>query len=115
MGMKISIGAAVALMLGAMLWPTSAVHQFLARATITLVALVAALQAGRETRNVWVFGLAAIAVLVNPVLPILPPSTITFWVMVTSLAALSTWVVVLERAAPTPSVAQILHPLDGVK
>ena len=115
MGMKLSIGLAVALTLGAMLWPSSAVHQFLARATISLVALAAAWQAGQETRNVWVFGLAAIAVLVNPVLPILPPSTLTFWVMVASLPALAAWVVMLERTASTPSVAQILHPLDGVK
>lgn len=100
MGMKLSIGLAVVLTLGAMLWPTSAVHQFLARATISLVALTAALQASHQTRNVWVFGLAAIAVLVDPVLPTLPPSTLTFWVMVAGLAALATWVVVLEPPRP---------------
>jgi hypothetical protein len=113
--MKISVGVAVALLLGAMLWPTSAAYQFVARATISLVALTAALQAGHQSRNVWVFGLAAVAVLVNPALPILPPSTLTFWVMVASLVALATWVVMLERNAPVPSVAEILHPLDGVK
>jgi hypothetical protein len=50
-----------------------AVLQFLARATNSFVALAAALQAGRQTRNIWVFGLAAIAVVLSPVLLISRP------------------------------------------
>jgi hypothetical protein len=115
MGMKVSIGVAAALMLGMALWPVASPYQFLARGAICLVAFAAAVHAGRTDRNLWVLGLAGVALLFNPVAPVALAPSLMVWVIAACITTMVAWLFVLDRTVAAPSVADVLHPIDVTK
>jgi len=75
-------------------------------------AVLAAIEAGRAGRYLWGAGLLAMAVILNPIVPLaLPPAGAVLMLSV-SLAVLGSWVVVLNRTVESQSIAQVLHPID---
>jgi hypothetical protein len=115
MGMKLSVGVAVAVAVGAPAWPPSAAYQFVASTVVCTIAIVAALQAHRTHHNLWLFGLAAIAVLFNPVVPIVLPRTVMLWASAGCLAAIAAWLMFLQRTVPARPVAQVIHPPEAAQ
>jgi hypothetical protein len=81
-------------------------------AAICLTAVVAAVEAGRAGRFVWVVGLLLIAALLNPVMPVALPRPAAVLLLAMSLAMLASWMIVLNRVVPSQSIAQVLHPQD---
>ena len=64
-----------ALLTAAMLWGSAAnspIQQFLLGFVVCLGAIVVVMQAGRAKKYVWAGGFAVIALLFNPVVPVLP-------------------------------------------
>jgi hypothetical protein len=115
MGMKLSVGVAVAVAVGAPAWPPSAAYQFVASTVVCTIAIVAALQAHRTHHNLWLFGLAAIAVLFNPVVPIVLPRTVMLWASAGCLTAIAAWLMFLQRTVPARPVAQVIDPPEAAQ
>jgi hypothetical protein len=73
-------------------------------------AVFAAIDAARNGRYVWLAGLLLLAALLNPILPLPLAPTPAVLLLTVSLAAIASWMFVLNRTIPTQSIAQVLHP-----
>ncbi len=81
-----------------------------AAVAVCFAAVLAAIEAGRAGRYLWVSGMLLLAVVLNPILPVaLPPPAATVLLGV-GLAAVASWIIVLRRTIPSQSIAQVLHP-----
>lgn len=109
---KIAIHAAITLSIVAAIWPASILPLLMAVAVCT-AAVVSALEAGRMGRYIWLWGFVAIAVLFNPLAP-LPMSRVTLLLAsMLCAAAFISWLLVVQRAKPDLSAAEVLYPADG--
>ena len=84
----------------------------MAVAAVCFAAVLAAIEAGRAGRYLWLCGLIVLAALLNPILPPALSTTGAVWLMTVSFAVLTSWMVVLGRTVPSQSIAQVLHPQD---
>jgi hypothetical protein len=109
--MKISLAGAIALLAGVAVWPAAAYH-VAARTAVCVIALMAALQAGRTDRNLWMYGLVAVALVFNPLVLVELPRSIALAVTLGSLALLAAWLVVLQRTAAVRSASKFLYASD---
>jgi hypothetical protein len=75
-------------------------------------AVLAAIEAGRAGRYLWLGGLIVLAAVLNPVVPVALSPTAAVLLMTVSLAILTAWMGVLSRMVPSQSIAQVLYPLD---
>lgn len=75
-------------------------------------AVLAAIEAGRAGRYLWLAGLLVLALLLNPILPLALAPMSAVLLLTLSLAMVASWMFVLNRAVPTQSIAQVLHPQD---
>jgi hypothetical protein len=94
-------------------FPGQAGIQLLAIAAVCLTAVLAAIQAGGEGRYLWVSGFIAMAVLVNPVVPVPLTRVPALAMLGICLAILASWLVVLRRTVPSQTIAQVLHPRES--
>ena len=75
-------------------------------------AVFAAIEAGRTGRYIWLAALLVLAVMLNPIRPLsLEPARFAL-VLTIGLAGIASWMFVVNRAVPTQSIAQVLHPQD---
>jgi hypothetical protein len=81
-------------------------------ATVCFAAMLAAIEAGRAGRYLWLAGLILLAALLNPILPLALPPTAAVLMMSLSFVILTVWMVVLSRTVPSQSIAQVLYPQD---
>ena len=100
---------AVALALLSLAFPGQAGIGNMAIAAVSFVALLAAIDAVRAGRFVWVASLLVSAAVLNPVLPLALTPTPAVLLLSVSLAS---WMAALNRTMPSPSIAQALHPQD---
>jgi hypothetical protein len=110
MNMKVSIGVAVALLLGLAFRPDLGGYAFLAQAFISAVAFAAAVQAARADRNFWMMGLAAIALVFNPLFEVTLPAPLTLPSIAVAIATQIGWIIVFERTVAPQTAADVLHP-----
>jgi Family of unknown function (DUF6804) len=115
MNMKVSIGVAAALLLGLAFSPTLGGYAPLGQAAICAVAFAAAVQAARADRNLWVIGLAAIALVFNPLFTVAVPPPLVLWTIAGAIAIQIGWIIAYERAVAPQTVADVLHPKGLVK
>ena len=108
--MKVSIGVAVALLLGLAFSPALGGYAFLARAAICGVALAAAIQAARADRNLWMIGLVASALVFNPLFAVTVPGPLVLWTIASAICLQIGWGFVFERSVAPQTVADVLHP-----
>jgi hypothetical protein len=109
---RIVFAVAILLALLSLVLPDRAAIGVVAVAAVCFVSVLAAIDAGRAGRYLWVVGLLALAAILNPILPVAlsPPGAVLL--LSASLAVLATWMMVLNRTVPPQSIAQVLHPLD---
>ncbi len=81
-------------------------------AAVCFASVLAAIDAGRAGRYLWVVGLLALAAILNPILPVALSPPAAALVLSVSLGVLATWLAVLNRTVAPKSIAQVLHPLD---
>ncbi len=81
-------------------------------AAACFAAVLAAIEAGRAGRYLWLAGLVMLAALLNPILPIALSPAAAVVVMSASSVILTAWMVVLSRTVPSQSIAQVLYPQD---
>jgi hypothetical protein len=81
-------------------------------AAVCFAAVLAAIEAGRAGRYIWLAGLIVLAAVLNPVMPLALSPAATVLVMSLSFIILTAWMVVLSRTVPSQSIAQVLYPQD---
>jgi hypothetical protein len=108
MNMKVSTGVAVALLAGIAVSPSLGGFAFLAQAAICVVAYAAAIQAARADRNLWMIGLAAIALVFNPLFTVTVPPPLILWTIAAAIGIQIGWIVVFERTVAPQTVANAL-------
>jgi hypothetical protein len=104
---RLSVWAAVAATLAAIMQPASGAVRMAAMLAVCAAALVAALQAGRMRRPVWVSVFVAIAVVFNPIVGLEPTTVVALILTVGSLAVLVSWLAVLDHLEPKRSARQV--------
>jgi hypothetical protein len=109
---RIAFVVAVVLALLSLVFPDRGGIGVIAVAAACFAAVLAAIEAGRAGRYLWLGGLIVLAALLNPILPLALSTTAAVWLMTVSFAVLASWMVVLSRTAPSQSIAQVLHPQD---
>jgi hypothetical protein len=109
---RIVFVVAVILAVLSLVLPERAAIGAVAVAAVCFASVLAAIDAGRAGRYLWVVGLLALAAILNPILPLAlsPPAAVLL--LSVSLAVLAAWMAVLNRTVPPKSIAQVLHPLD---
>jgi hypothetical protein len=109
---RIVFVVAIMLALLSLALPERAAIGVVAVAAVCFASVLAAIDAGRVGRYLWVVGLLALAAILNPILPLAlsPPGAALL--LSVSLAVLATWMAVLNRTVLPKSIAQVLHPLD---
>jgi hypothetical protein len=107
---KLSIGAAVVLLLLAALWPAAFSLPAIASVAVCTAAVVSALKAGEMGRYIWLWTLVAIAVVFNPIAPVGMPYAAHVILSAACAMTLLGWLMVLQRNELPQSVAQVLHP-----
>ena len=112
MSSTMSVGLGITLMVGGAAWLFSDDYQFVTRAIVFAIALLAALSSARTDRSAWVFGLALIAVLLVTVFPTVMPRTVMLWAIAGCLSAIGACLMVLQQVVPTPRAAQVV-PAEG--
>jgi uncharacterized protein DUF6804 len=95
------IASALSLLVAA-LWVPPAGVKLLMDVLISLGALAVATQAAASARTVWAAGFVAIAVLFNPLVPVLLPRGVFFWL---DLAGVVVFVVSLEALKGLPGLS----------
>jgi hypothetical protein len=103
---------AIVLALLSLVLPEREAIGVVAVAAVCFTAVLAAIDAGRAGRYLWVLGLVALAAILNPILPVALPPPGAVLLLCVSLAVLATWMAVLNRTVPPESIAQVLHTLD---
>jgi len=109
---RIAFVAAIVLALLSVALPDRPTIGVMALAAGCFGAVLAAIEAGRSGRYIWVAGLAVLAVVLNPIRPLAPPPTNSLLLLGLGLAVIASWMVVLSRTVPIQSIAQVLHPQD---
>jgi hypothetical protein len=109
---RIAFAATAVLALLTFAFPGGSV-QIAAVTAACLTAVLAAIEAGREGRYPWVFGFVVLAVVLNPVMPLMLASGYALALLGLSLAMVITWMIVLNRTIPSRSIAQVLYPPDA--
>ena len=109
---RIVFVVATLLALLSLVLPERAAMGVVAVAAVCFASVLAAIDAGRAGRYLWVVGLVALAAILNPILPVALPPPGAVLLLSASLAVLATWMVVVNRMVPSKSIAQVLHPLD---
>ena len=107
---RIAFTTAIVLALLTLAVPGQGSLQVVAVAVVCLTAVLAAIEAGRIDRYLWVSGFILMAVLLNPILPLAPEAGPALALLGVSLAMVASWMIVLSRTIPTQSIAQVLHP-----
>jgi hypothetical protein len=108
---RIVFATAVVLALLTLAFPGGGV-QVVAIAAACLTVVLAAIDAGREGKYVWGVGFVVLAVVLNPIVPLALATGYALALLGVSLAMVIAWMVVLDRAIPSRSIAQVLYPLD---
>lgn len=109
---RIAFVVAVGLALLSLAAPGHAGIGVMAIAAVCFAALLAAIEAGRAGRFLWVASLLVLAAVLNPILPLALSPTAAVLLLSVSLAVLASWMAVLNRTTPSQSIAQVLHPQD---
>jgi hypothetical protein len=109
---RIVFVVAVVLALLSLVFPDRGGIYAVALAAVCFAAVLAAIEAGRAGRYLWLGGLIALAALLNPVVPLALSPTSAILLMSVGFAMLTAWMVVLNRTIPSQSIAQVLHPQD---
>ena len=107
---RIAFVAAVGLALLSLGLPDQAGIDVMAMAVVCLAALLAAIEAGRAGRFLWVASLLVLAAVLNPILPLALSPTAVVLLLSIGLAMLAGWMAVLNRTVPSQSIAQVLSP-----
>jgi hypothetical protein len=109
---RIAFVVAITLALLSLALPSVDALRVMAVAAGCFAAVFAAIEAGRTGRYVWLVGLLVLAVMLNPIRPLsLEPARFAL-VLTIGLAGIASWMFVVNRAVPTQSIAQVLHPQD---
>ena len=110
MNTKVSVGVAVALLLGLAFSPSLGGYAFLGQAAICAVAFAAALEAARTDHNLWMIGLATIALVFNPLFTVSVPAPLIIWTIAGAIAIQIGWGIVSRRGSQPQPVAEVLRP-----
>ena len=107
---KIMKWLSIAVLLLAALWRSSAGYQVLLQFVVCVTALLVVTQAIRTRKYLWVPAFAAIAVLFNPVVPVLFSRKVLLWL---DLVCLMTFLVSLAalRSQPALTIPSITSEL----
>ena len=109
---RIAFVAAVVLGLLSLIFRATPGIGVAAVAALCFTAVLAAIDAGRAGRYVWLAGLLALAAALNPILPVAQSPAAGLLLMTVSLAILTGWMFVLSRTVQSQSIAQVLYPQD---
>jgi hypothetical protein len=109
---RIVFVVAIMLALLSLILPELAAIGVVAVAALCFASVLAAIDAGRAGRYLWMVGLLALAAILNPIMPLALPPAGAALLLTVSLAVLATWMAVLNRTVLPKSIAQVLHPLD---
>jgi hypothetical protein len=109
---RIAFVATITLAFLSLAFPSHAEIGVAAVAAACFAAVLAAIEAGRTGRYLWVAGLLLMAAVLNPIVPLGLPPAAAVLLLTVSLAVLTSWMVVLNRTVPTQSIAQVLYPQD---
>jgi hypothetical protein len=109
---KLFLTVALVIALLTVAFPGSATFQFAAIAACCFTALLVALQAGAEGHYAWFGGFLVMAVLLNPIMPIPLEPVPSLALMGICIIVTASWMVALQRAMPSQSIAQVLYPQD---
>lgn len=108
--MQVSIGVAVTLLLGVAVVPNLGGYAIPAQAVICGVAFAAALQAARADHNLWMIGLAAVALVFNPLFYVGVPEPLILWTIAGAILIQIGWVIAFAREVQPQTVEEVLHP-----
>ena len=108
---KLFLTGALVITLLAVAFPGNATIQFAAITACCFTALLVSLQAGGDGHYGWFGGFLVLAVLVNPIVPI-PLERVSSLALMGIIIVIASWMVILRRAAPSQSIAQVLYPQD---
>ena len=86
--------------------------QAAAVAVACLTAILAAIEAGRIGRYLWVSGFMVMVLLLNPILPLALGPGPALALLGVSLAMVASWMIVLSRTIPSQSIAEVLYPQE---
>lgn len=109
---RIAFVVAVVLALLSLGLPGEAGIGVMAMAAVCFAALLAAIEAGRAGRFLWVASLLVLAAVLNPILPLAPSPTAAVLLLSVGLVVLASWMAALNRTVPSQSIAQVLYPHD---
>lgn len=109
---RIAFVVAIALALLSLGLPNLVAIRVMAVAAGCFAAVFAAIEAGRTGRYFWLAGLLVLAVMLNPIRPLSLEPTRVALLLTVGLLGIASWMFVLNRALPTQSIAQVLHPQD---
>lgn len=110
---RIAFVIAITLALLSLGLPNLVAIRVMAVAAGCFAAVFAAIEAGRTGRYIWLVGLLVLAVVLNPILPLSLGPARSVLLLTVGLAGIASWLFVLNRTAPTQSIAQVLHPQDS--
>ena len=99
---KIMTSVSIAALLPALLWRPSASYQLLLEFVVCAGAIAVVLQAGRADNHLWAAAFVAIAVLLNPAVPLTLPRNMSLWV---NVACLATFVVSFAALKTKPRLS----------
>jgi len=111
---KIMKWSAIAVLLQAVLWRSSANYQLLLEFVVCAGAIVVALDAIHADEYVWATGFVAIALLFNPVAPVVLSREMFFWLGWASVATFLASLVVL-KPKPRLSLESLLARAQGIR
>jgi hypothetical protein len=109
---RIAFVVAIALALLSLGLPNFGVIRVMAITAGCFAAVFAAIEAGRTGRYIWLGGLLVLAVALNPIVPLALEPARAVLLLTVGLAGIAAWMFALNRAVPTQSIAQVLHPQD---
>lgn len=109
---RIAFVVAIALALLLLALPNLATICVMAIDAGCFAAVFAAIEAGRTGRSLWLAGLLVLAVMLNPILPLSLEPARFLLLLTLGGAGIASWMIVLNRAVPTQSIARVLHPHD---
>lgn len=109
---RVAFAVAIMFVLLSLALPTVPAMRVTAVAAGCFTAVFAAIEAARAGRYLWLGGLLALAVLLNPIVPLSFTPARSVLLLIVSLVGIAGWMVVTSRAVPSQSIAQVLHPQD---
>ncbi len=109
---KIMKWVSIAALLLALLWRSSANYELVLELVVFASALLVVLQACRAGKYLWGAGFLAIAVLFNPIVPVVLSRKMFLWLGWVSLVTFLVSLAVLKRQ-PRLSIPPIISPTPG--